>query len=159
MGQSFRDDYNRQMDDDGDAAAPPAPKDLLLVLPPTEPRSDAMTPAFYPVVRRRGERVEVGAIRELESGKPIHGEVVRLERRPEHPLLFEVETLAQVPAAAQPAPGRSGPAQVASEEYRANWEAIFGLADQDNDNDNDDNDDNEDNEDNEANDDHKDTLN
>jgi hypothetical protein len=130
MGQSFADDYNRQMDDDGEAAAPPAPKDLLLVLPPMEPRSNAVTPPFYPVVRRRGERFEVGAIRELESGKPIHGEVVRLERRPEHPLLFEVETVAevpvQVPAAAQ-LPARSGPAQVATEEYRANWEAIFGA--------------------------------
>ena len=113
MGQPDGDDYNLRVHDEK-----PTGNDIVLVLPAQG--SDGK-PAF-PVLRRRGDSVEAGVLRELENGKPIHGEVVRLERRIEHPLLFDVETVTALPA---PAGARSGPAQVATEEYRAHWDAIF----------------------------------
>lgn len=77
------------------------------------------------IIRKRGERIETGTVRRLEQGKPIHGEVVRLRPRESSPLICDVEV--QVPAPAQSAPAvTSGPAQVATETYRQNWEAIYG---------------------------------
>lgn len=77
------------------------------------------------IIRKRGERIETGTVRRLEQGKPIHGEVVRLRPRESSPLICDVEV--QVPAPAQSAPAvTSGPAQVATETYRKNWEAIYG---------------------------------
>src|SRR5215831_10447929 len=95
--------------------APHPPKDLLFVYGKRDGEA-------YSVLRRRGENVEIGAIAKLEEGKPIHGEVVRLNRREEHPLLFDVDVVSD----AQSLGGRSGPAQVATEAYRENWEEIFG---------------------------------
>jgi len=103
------------MDDEDDTAAGPSPSaDMVFVYGKTD--DDA-----YSVLRRRGEAVELGAIRGLEEGKPIHGEVVRLLARTQHPLLFDVDVVAETPRAQ-----RSGPAQVASDEYRAGWELAFG---------------------------------
>ena len=101
------------------------------------------------VIRRRGETLEAGALRPLREGRPIQGELVKLRPRPEFPLLCDVDVelpmraLPSAPAAegrghapelpgsesierAQ-APERSGrgPAQVASELYRQNWDAIW----------------------------------
>ena len=76
----------------------------------------------YSVVRRRGDTVELGALQKLEEGKPIHGEIVKLNRRAEHPLFFDVDVLADTSPAA-----RSGPAQVATQAYRENWDAVFGA--------------------------------
>jgi len=85
----------------------------------------------YSVLRRRGEAIEVGAIRALEEGKPIHGEIVKLNRRAEHPLLFDVDVLADTTTttATATAAARSGPPQVASNAYREHWDAIFGDGD------------------------------
>src|SRR5215471_4081402 len=96
--------------------APHPPKDLLFVYGKREGEA-------YSVLRRRGENVEIGAIAKLEEGKPIHGEVVRLNRRDEHPLLFDVDVLADTRPSL---PSHNGPAQVATEAYRENWEVIFG---------------------------------
>jgi hypothetical protein len=102
----------------------------------------------YRVLRKQGEQVSLGAVTPLEDGKPIHGEVVRLERRQGAPLLYDVRPF-DAPApegaelegpagAAEPAgdtsaaeaapPGayRSGPARVASRAYRAGWDGIWG---------------------------------
>jgi len=77
----------------------------------------------YSVLRERGESVELGALREVEEGKPLHGELVKLSRRAEHPLLFDVNVLHDAtPKLAE----RNGPAQVASDAYREGWEIIFG---------------------------------
>ena len=54
----------------------------------------------------------------------MHGDVVRLSQRPEHERLYNVEVL--VKSSSAPEAPRSGPAQVATDRYRANWEAIFG---------------------------------
>ena len=79
----------------------------------------------YRVIRKRDDAIELGEIRSVQEGKPIHGELVKLTPRNEHERLFNVEVV--VPKeAAQEAPTKAGPAQVASDAYRRNWDAIFG---------------------------------
>jgi len=85
------------------------------------------------ILRARQGRLEAGEVRPLESGKPISGEVVSLKPRQASPFICDVEshvTTPQEAAAKQPPQGdvaqrRSGPAQVASDAYRENWEAIY----------------------------------
>jgi hypothetical protein len=93
--------------------------DVVFVHSPT-PRGDG-----YRVVRKRADAIEVGEIRALEEGRPVHGEVVKLSPREEHAQLFNVDVL--VPAASKPEGPRSGPPQVATDAYRKNWDAIFGA--------------------------------
>lgn len=78
------------------------------------------------IIRKRGERFETGTVRRLEQGKPIHGEVVRLKPREHSPLVCDVEVEVPAPARSTPAV-TSGPAQVATETYRKNWDAIYGA--------------------------------
>lgn len=95
------------------------------------------------VIRRRGERLEAGTVRRLEQGKPIHGEVVRLRPREQFPMICDVEVEMPAPghsssrhsAPESSSPGQlsSGaatgrPAQVATETYRKNWDAIYGRS-------------------------------
>jgi hypothetical protein len=96
------------------------------------------------VIRRRGERLEAGTVRRLEQGKPIHGEVVRLRPRQQFPMICDVYVEMPAPGQAPPghsssAPSSSGqpptgamttgrPAQVATETYRKNWDAIYGRS-------------------------------
>jgi hypothetical protein len=77
------------------------------------------------IIRKRGERIETGTVRRLEQGKPIHGEVVRLRPREHSPLVCDVDVELPAPAAVT-TPPTSGPAQVATETYRKNWDAIYG---------------------------------
>jgi len=79
------------------------------------------------VLRQRGDVIEAGEVRPVESGKPLAGDLIRLTRRPEHPLLFSVEVLAETGPARQ----SSGPAQVATRAYREGWDALFGKPDRD----------------------------
>ncbi|MGC4064550.1 MAG: hypothetical protein QM784_07890 [Polyangiaceae bacterium] len=60
----------------------------------------------------------------LVPGKPITGEVVRLSPRQESPLLCNVH----VEYAPEPSSRATsaGPAQVATDRYRQNWDQIFG---------------------------------
>jgi hypothetical protein len=88
------------------------------------------------VIRKRGDRLETGTVRKLEAGKPIHGEVVRLRPRPQSPLVCDVEVEFEGTARedtqreeSAPALGvSSGPAQVATESYRKNWDAVYGRS-------------------------------
>lgn len=83
------------------------------------------------ILRARGDRLELGAVRPLREGAPIVGEVVTLKPRANFPALCDVETHLKAPesltdrqepsAVAQ----RTGPAQVATDEYRRNWDAIW----------------------------------
>lgn len=116
---------------------PKKSKDLLLVGGPTDDGSGVR------VVRARPERVEIGTMRPLENGRPIDGEVVRVNPHPEWPYLYEVETEFVAPQAdtdakeappvskakaaphAARAPRSNGPPQVASDAYRRNWDAIW----------------------------------
>jgi hypothetical protein len=78
----------------------------------------------FQVLRRRAEDqpVEMGTIRPLQEGKPIDGEVVSLRQRKDMPFLFDVRTQ----LALEQRRSSDGPAQVATEEYRRGWEAIWG---------------------------------
>jgi len=78
------------------------------------------------ILRRRQDRIEAGAVMPLVPGKPIAGEVVRLEPRKETPLLCDVHVEYTPPAEARPT--STGPAQVATDQYRQNWESVFGGA-------------------------------
>jgi hypothetical protein len=84
------------------------------------------------VIRRRGDQLEAGALQPLREGAPIQGEVLSLRPRENFPLLCDVDVLYSPPAAAKPAAApaprparRKGPAQVATDEYRDNWDSIW----------------------------------
>lgn len=97
-----------------------SPRDVVLPLGPTEDGGGVK------VLRARDERVEVGEVRPLEEGKPIHHEVVKLAPRKDAPWLCDVE----VTFAPKSPPGSSsehkGPAQVATPAYRDHWDKVFG---------------------------------
>ncbi len=105
------------MSEDGDTKKK---TDVLFVGPPVEDGEG------YKVLRRRDESLEVGELRNTKEGQPIHGEVVKLTPREGQDRVFDVDVV--VPK--QPAPrhddaARKGPAQVATDAYRDNWELIF----------------------------------
>lgn len=79
------------------------------------------------VLRAREDRVEAGIVRTVKEGELGQGELVRLKPRPESPLVCDVEV--QLPENALNARGGSdahhGPAQVATQTYRDNWDAIW----------------------------------
>jgi hypothetical protein len=68
----------------------------------------------------------------LEPGKPIHHEVVRLKPRANMPRLCDVEVEydpGQTSAEAAPKrPKAPGPAQVATDQYRKNWDSIWNRS-------------------------------
>ena len=107
------------------AAASSSPTDVALV--------HRITPdGALHVIRRRGDRLEAGALAPLREGAPISGEVVSLRPRPDCPVLCDVDVLYTPPAKASgsdapapPASSRKGPAQVATDTYRDNWESIW----------------------------------
>jgi hypothetical protein len=82
------------------------------------------------VLRARPGRIEAGEVRPMAEGRPLApgGEVVRLERRPDAPALFDVHVECEVP---QPKPDSTpalkGPAQVATPAYRESWDRTFGV--------------------------------
>jgi hypothetical protein len=110
---------------EGSAETAPASQDVALV--------HRITPdGAVHVIRRRGDTLEAGALQPLAEGAPIHGEVVSLRPRENCPVLCDVDVLYQPPAAAKPveAPAsrsarRKGPAQVATDVYRDNWDSIW----------------------------------
>jgi hypothetical protein len=89
------------------------------------------------VLRARDQQLELGTMRPLEHGRAIHGEVVKLTPRPDVPNLYEAETQFTSPTAgaaddkatdtvaAEPRVEGNGPAQVASDAYRKNWDVIW----------------------------------
>ena len=108
------------MNSDGDA---PSPKQDMVFVHSVSEQGDALR-----VIRKREEKIELGEMRAVEEGRPIQGDLVRLKPRAEHERLYDVEVLLsqeEVREQAEAA-GRSGPAQVATDAYRRNWEAIFG---------------------------------
>jgi len=63
----------------------------------------------------------VGTLVPLESGKPLMGDMVSLEPRPGTPL-FDCTTIVEYPYKPKMT---SGPAQVVTDIYRANYDRIF----------------------------------
>lgn len=120
-------------------AAPAAkPKnDVVLLGPPTADGNGVH------VLRARDERLEAGELRAVAEGKPLAGELVTLEPRKDDPRVCDVKESFRLPpgaVAASPSvdsgrassatrPGalpKKGPAQVANDAYRENWDEIFG---------------------------------
>jgi hypothetical protein len=104
----------------------PSPVDVLLIHGVTEDGSGLQ------VVRQRQDRLEAGALRPVEEGRPILGELVRVRPRHEFPLLCDVEVMMpatratdDVAQASEPESSRRGPAQVATDRYRDNWDLIW----------------------------------
>jgi hypothetical protein len=90
------------------------------------------------IIRRRGDQLEAGALQPLREGQPIQGEVLSLRPRENFPMLCDVDVLYTPPvaatAAAKPGPTesprlarRKGPAQVATDDYRDNWDSIWAT--------------------------------
>ncbi len=77
------------------------------------------------VLRARGDRIEAGELRPTEEGKPIVGELVKLEPRKDTPHICDVRESYRPPAAAAP---RKGPARVTGDGYREGWDRVFGGA-------------------------------
>jgi hypothetical protein len=94
------------------------------------------------VLRAREDRLEAGVLRTVKPGRPIDGELLKLTPRADFPLVCDVEV--ELPAGAINAAGgtelnatdrregegarresRGRPAQVATENYRENWDAIW----------------------------------
>ena len=95
-------------------------KDLALVFGPTEDGKGVN------MLRRRvgSPYVEAGTLRPLENGRAITGEVVNLAQRPEAPFLFDCETDEELSTTRPQL--QVGPPQVATDEYRRGWDAIWG---------------------------------
>jgi hypothetical protein len=74
------------------------------------------------VLRARPGQLEQGEVRPVREGKPLvpGAEVVSLEKRGEHPALYDVKTVHKQEGTL------SGPAQVATKQYRDSWERTFG---------------------------------
>jgi hypothetical protein len=101
-------------------------RDVALLYAPTDDGKGAR------VLRAREGSVETGEVRPVRDGQPLHqGELVRLSPRAEAPSLYDVEVLHEgaaepkEPSAASAEPSRGRPAQVASDDYRENWDRIF----------------------------------
>ncbi|MEM7138352.1 MAG: hypothetical protein AAF500_17365 [Myxococcota bacterium] len=75
----------------------------------------------YGVLRKKNDQVQMGTLRPLEDGKPIHGELVKLRPRSESQALFDVETQ----HSATRAPRAPGPSKVATPAYRSGWDSIW----------------------------------
>jgi hypothetical protein len=90
----------------------------------------------FNILRARENRLELGALRPLREGVPISGEVVKLRPRENCPALCDVEVQFKAPQlpsdrqvpATEASAARSGPAQVATDEYRRNWDAIWSQS-------------------------------
>jgi hypothetical protein len=95
-------------------------KDLAMVFGPS-PDGQGLS-----VLRRRAGStgVEAGTLRPLQEGRAITGEVVHLEPRREAPFLFDCVTDEELSTAT--AAPLAGPPQVATDEYRRGWDAIWG---------------------------------
>ncbi len=91
------------------------------------------------IIRRRGNQLEAGALQPLREGVPIQGEVLSLRPRENFPMLCDVDVLYTPPVASaavaakpstpdSPRPARrKGPAQVATDDYRDNWDSIWAT--------------------------------
>jgi|SRR5665213_885326 len=86
------------------------------------------------ILRRRSEDgpIEAAVAQPLTEGRPIRGEVISMRQREDVPFVFDVRT--EVDTSENPADGRvastetkDGPAQVATNSYRAGWDAIWGA--------------------------------
>ena len=122
----MREERDRVILDEMAEPKPGASHDVAVLCGPTEDGKGAR------ILRARSGTLEAGEIRPTEDGQPLHGELVRLVPRADAPCVCDVEVLHDATRARRPEPGTGPsqalghPAQVATEEYRLNWERIFG---------------------------------
>ena len=111
------------------ADAPAKPDEDVVVLGPPTPDGDGVR-----VLRARNDRLEAGELRALEEGRPVTGEIVKLEPRKDDPRICDVRESWRPPARASASPSpptpttptkKKGPAQVASDAYRDGWDKVF----------------------------------
>ena len=103
-----------------DPKAPGQASDVVLLHSPTEDGKGVR------VLRAREGRVEAGEVRPLESGKPLHGDLVTLKPRADAPRVCDVEVHYQARNSDEsPALDHKGPPTVASAAYRKSWDRIF----------------------------------
>jgi hypothetical protein len=110
--------------DDRDSGEKPSASSDVALIHGVTPEGDLR------ILRKRHDRLELGGVRALREGMPITGEVVRLTPRPDFPLLCDVATVLPAPAPTNDVLGaraesRKGPAQVATDRYRDNWDHVF----------------------------------
>lgn len=80
------------------------------------------------ILRKRGSALEAGVVQPLEEGKPLHGELVTLHHRGQTPLCdveVHYSSPASTPHTRTASETRGHPAQVASDDYRKNWDTIW----------------------------------
>jgi len=94
-------------------------KDVAMIVDRTEDNEG------FQILRRRSAdaAVELGTMRPLREGKPIDGEVVSLRQREDIPFVYDVKTEVAVERRGT----SDGPAQVATDDYRRGWDAIWGT--------------------------------
>lgn len=105
--------------DDDKSPLPSAKTDVVVLGPPTADGGGVH------VIRARDERLETGELRNLEEGRPIAGEVLTLAPRKNNPRICDVKESYSPNAPGAPPPKSKGPAQVATEAYRENWDEVF----------------------------------
>jgi hypothetical protein len=92
-------------------------QDVALLYAPTDDGAGAR------FVRAHEGELQTGEVRPLAEGRSLCGqELVRMRPRAELPMLFDVEV---IHPAERTGRDTVGPAQVASEQYRRNWEDTF----------------------------------
>ena len=112
--------YPESMSDEERPAKPA--RDVVLLGPPTADGDGVH------VIRARDERIETGELRNVVEGKPLTGELVALQPRKDNPRVCDVTESFKAnaaPSAPPPPPRGKGPAQVATQAYRDNWDEVF----------------------------------
>lgn len=103
-------------------------RDVALLYAPTDDGKGAR------VLRTREGHLETGEVRPVRDGQPLNqGELVRLSPREGAPCVCDVEVLhaaaprEPTPESTAPEAPKGRPAQVATDDYRMNWDRIFGA--------------------------------
>jgi hypothetical protein len=107
----------------------PGTQDVAFLYAPTDDGKGAR------ILRSRNGNIEAGEVRPVKDGQSLQGgELVRLEPRADAPCVCDVQVLHEArardvtvpssPATSVETPGR--PAQVATRDYRVNWDRVFG---------------------------------
>lgn len=106
-------------DSSGANGATTAAQDVVLLGPPTADGGGVH------VLRARDQRIEAGELRNVEEGRPITGELVTLAPRKDNPRICDVKDSFRPPTSAALPPPHKGPAQIATQAYRDNWDEVF----------------------------------
>lgn len=81
------------------------------------------------ILRKKGDELSAGELRPMQEGKPIEGDVLKLRPRKDMPLVCDVEEEVKIPkstGAPTSASAPKKPAKVASDQYRAGWDKLWG---------------------------------